>query len=434
MRSIRDLFDRVLLRLSAVGADPSDDQDARLRKALLVLIAVLIMPIALVWFVLYVALGAWSGYFALFYLAVSFGSVLLFARTRNFELLLWIQLVAILLAPTVSTIPIGGFLGSGGVGLWGVMAPLGALVFRGVASGVRWYAAFLVVFLATGIIGAFVGDAHMLPEWFTNLMIALNITFGGTMVFTLLALFAKQREDALSEARTQHDRAEGLLLNILPGSIAERLKGSPGTIADQFTAASVLFADVVDFTPRTEKLSAAEVVGLLDRLFSHFDTLAERRGLEKIKTIGDAYMVAAGVPVPRADHAEALAHLALDMVDAVAPGGAVGDLDLQLRIGINSGPVVAGVIGRRKFLYDLWGDAVNLASRMESQGTPNRIQVTAATRELLADDFELEPRGTVEVKGKGAMETWYVVGRKDGSDGDGREARMASGRVEAGAA
>jgi len=281
-----------------------------------------------------------------------------------------------------------------------------------VQAGVRWYAAFLVVFLVSGIVGGLVGNDETLPRGFTNVMLALNISVGGTMVFTLLALFAKQRADALAALKVEQERAESLLLNILPGSIAERLKGDPHTIADQFAAASVLFADVVDFTPRSKDLPAAEVVGLLDRLFSHFDTLAERYDLEKIKTIGDSYMVASGVPSPRPDHAQALAHLALDMVDSVERSGAVGDLGLQLRIGINSGPVVAGVIGRKKFLYDLWGDAVNTASRMESQGTPNRVQVTRATYELLRDDFSLKSRGTVEVKGKGQMETWYLVSRK----------------------
>jgi guanylate cyclase len=241
-------------------------------------------------------------------------------------------------------------------------------------------------------------------------MLVLNISVGGTMVFTLLALFATQRAEALAALRVEQERAESLLLNILPGSIAARLKANPQTIADSFTSASVLFADVVDFTPRSEHLPPAEVVGMLDRLFSHFDTLAERYGLEKIKTIGDCYMVASGVPTSRPDHARALALLALDMVDATRPGGAVGDLGFEMRVGINSGPVVAGVIGRKRFLYDLWGDAVNTASRMESQGTSGRIQITRATYELLKDEFECEPRGTVEVKGKGAMETWYLIG------------------------
>jgi adenylate cyclase len=408
--SLRGLFDRALGRLAKVGADPADDHEARLRKSLLVLIAVLILPISFLWAGLYLAFGAWSGSVALLYAAISIVSIALFARTGNFPLLLRIQLGDILLAPTLSMIALGGFLPGGSPGIWGILAPLGALVFDGVRAGVRWFIAFVTIFLASGLTGVALGIQSPLPEWFSGMLLALNVTVGGTIFFTLLALFAKQREEALTALRSEQQRSEGLLLNILPASIAERLKGETRTIADQFTAVSVLFADVVDFTARSKDLPAAEVVGLLNRLFSHFDTLTERHGLEKIKTIGDAYMVAAGVPIRRPDHARAIALLALDMVESAAPGGPCGDLDLQLRIGINSGPVVAGVIGRRKFLYDLWGDAVNIASRMESAGTPGRIQVTRQTYELLKDEFELEPRGTIAVKGMGEMETWYLLG------------------------
>jgi guanylate cyclase len=404
--------------LTDIGADPDDDQETRMRKALLVLIAVLILPVAIIWATLYVTFGAWTGWVAALYAVVSVASIFWFARTRNFATLLRIQMAAILLAPTLSTVPIGGFLPSGGVGFWGILAPLGALVFNGVRSGIRWFVAFVVVFLATGAIGMALGIPSPLPEWFSSTMLALNVTVGGTIVFTLLARFESQREEALRALHEEHQRAESLLLSILPGPIAERLKTEPQTIADQFSSASVLFADVVNFTPRTEHLSPVDVVQILDRLFGHFDTLAERYGLEKIKTIGDAYMVAAGVPNPRPDHAGAIAGLALDMVAATEPEGAVGDLALDLRVGINSGPVMAGVIGRKRFLYDLWGDAVNTASRMESEGTPDRIQITRATYELIRDEFLCEPRGTVPVKGKGEMETWYLVGRQGRDDAD----------------
>jgi guanylate cyclase len=409
---LRSFFERAIERLSRLGADPRDDVDTRLRKGSLVLIAVLILPIALTWWVLYTAMGTWTGSIALIYAVVSVASIALFARTRNFPLLLRIQLAAIAISPTISMLPNGGFISTGGVGLWGILAPMGALVFEGVRSGVRWFVAWVALFLGSGALGLALGFQSPLPEWFSSAMLALNIVVGGVIVFTLLALFAKQREDALGALRVEHDRAESLLLNILPGSIAERLKGDQSTIADQFTAASVLFADVVDFTPRTRTLAPAAVVELLDRLFSEFDRLAEDRDLEKIKTIGDAYMVAAGVPTPRADHATALAGLALDMLDAVRPGGSVGDLGLELRIGINTGPVVAGVIGRKRFLYDLWGDAVNTASRMESHGTPGQVQITDSTRALLTEEFTVERRGTVEVKGQGEMETWYLTGRR----------------------
>jgi adenylate cyclase len=311
---------------------------------------------------------------------------------------------------------VGGFVASGAVGLWGILAPLGALVFNGARSGVRWFIAFVAVFLVSGIVGELTsGGRSPLPAWFESTMIALNVTVAGAVVFGLLATFVRQREEALAALRVEQDRAENLLLNILPRSIADRLKTDSTTIADQFAAASILFADIVDFTPLSDQLQPAEVVGLLDDLFTHFDLLAERYGVEKIKTIGDCYMVAAGVPTPRADHARVMALLALDMREAMRSEHGVGHLGLELRIGVNSGPVVAGVIGRKRFLYDLWGDAVNMASRMEASGTPGQIQVTRATYELLRDEFELEPRGTVPIKGKGDVETWYLTRRREAS-------------------
>jgi adenylate cyclase len=408
--SLRSLLDATLAALEKIGADPEDDEETRRRKALLVLVSVLILPVSLVWGGLYLALGSPIGYVPFVYFLVSLAALVVFARTRNAAQFLKVELIDILLAPNLSMIPLGGFAAAGGVGLWGILAPLGALVFSGVRSGVRWYVAYVAVFLASGMAGEAWGRLPRLPALFSSIMLGLNGAVGGTIVFTLLALFATQRQDALGALRIEQEKAENLLLNILPRSIAEKLKASSRTIADQFTSASILFADVVDFTPRSEHLPPAEVVGMLDSLFSHFDTLVEKYGLEKIKTIGDCYMIAAGVPTPRPDHARALALVALDMLEAVRSTGAVGDLGLELRVGINSGPVVAGVIGRKRFLYDLWGDAVNIASRMQSQGTPGCIQVTRETYELLKDEFVCEPRGTVAVKGKGEMETWYVLG------------------------
>jgi adenylate cyclase len=188
---------------------------------------------------------------------------------------------------------------------------------------------------------------------------------------------------------------------VLPRAIAERLKREPGVIAEAHPDVTVLFADIVDFTPFTERTEPARVVGVLDEIFSAFDALAQRHGLEKIKTIGDAYLVASGLPESRSDHAQAMAEMALDMqteVDRI--GGPLG-LDLALRIGIDNGPVIAGVIGRHKFTYDLWGDTVNTASRMESYGIPRRIQVSEATYRRLRDEYDFEERGQIEMKGKG---------------------------------
>jgi adenylate cyclase len=404
-------------RLAQIGADPRDDEDTRASKALLVLISVLILPVSLLWSGLYLAFGSPVGWVPLVYFLTLLTAIIVFSRTRDFGTFLLVGQVAILLAPTLSMIPLGGFLGSGGVGLWGILAPLGALVFSDVRTAARWYVAYLIVFLGSGIAGELLGAVEpTVPRWFTSIMLGLNVAVGGTIVFTLLAVFARQRRDAQA-------RADNLLLNILPRSIADRLKAETRTIADQFSSASILFADVVDFTPLAERLPATEVVGVLDHLFSHFDGLAERHGLEKIKTIGDCYMVAAGVPSPRPDHARAVALMALDMQAAMRSVDEVGHLGLELRVGINSGPVVAGVIGRKRFLYDLWGDAVNTASRMESHGASGRIQITRATRELLEDDFVCEPRGTIRVKGKGEIEVWYLVATRSP---DGEEPRSPS--------
>lgn len=397
---------RLLGWLGDIGVDPNDDEDTRRRKALLVYLAVLILPISLVWGIVYLAMGAPAGVVAFAYFVVSVASIGLFARTRNFELLLRIQLLDITLAPTLSMWPTAGFLVSGAVGLWGILGPMGALVFGSVRSSVRWFGLFAVAFLGAGLAGELTGGLSELPRWFSATMLAMNVIVGGAVVFTLLAVFAKQRQDA-------QERAETLLLNILPRAIADKLKAKPQTIADAFTSASILFADVVDFTPLAERLSPARVVEMLDQLFGHFDELAERYAVEKIKTIGDCYMAAAGIPSPRPDHARTLALMALDMLDAVRQQGSMGSLGFELRIGINSGPVVAGVIGRKRFLYDLWGDAVNTAGRMQTEGTPGHIQITRATYELLRDEFVCEPRGTVPVKGKGEMETWYLVGVRE---------------------
>ena len=413
MEALQRFIQRLLDRAATIGADPRDDDERRLRKALLVLLSVLILPISLVWGTLFLALGAPAGAIAYLYFIVSATALVIYSRTRDIEWLLRVELFAILLAPTISQAFVGGFLASGGVGLWGVLGALGALVFYGPPAGIRWFGAFVGVFLVFGLAGEIFGGLSTLPRWFQSTMVALNVTVGGSVVFFLLALFATQRAEALAALRLEQNKAEDLLLNILPRSIADKLKADTATIADQIEAASILFADVVDFTPLSERLQPAEVVGMLDRLFTYFDLLAERHGLEKIKTIGDCYMVAAGVPTPRLDHARAMALMALDMREAMRSKDGVGQLGLELRIGINSGPVVAGVIGRKRFLYDLWGDAVNMASRMESQGTRGQIQVTRETYELLKDEFELESRGMVAIKGKGDVETWYLVGRRD---------------------
>jgi class 3 adenylate cyclase len=227
-----------------------------------------------------------------------------------------------------------------------------------------------------------------------------------------------QEQAYLEQLQSEREKSEHLLLNILPQSIAARLKEGETTIADSFPNATVLFADLVDFTRLAARISAPEVVHLLNEVFSQFDWLAELHRLEKIKTIGDAYMVVGGLPTPQSDHAVAVAEMALDMQKVVARMGAVGGIKLDLRIGISSGPVVAGIIGSKKFIYDLWGDTVNIASRMESQGELGTIQVSEPTYQLLCDTHFFRERGRIQIKGRGEMTTYFMLGRKVGGATD----------------
>ena len=213
--------------------------------------------------------------------------------------------------------------------------------------------------------------------------------------------------------QAQRDRADKLLYNVLPERIAERLKESEETIAEEFSATTVLFADIVNFTPISARFGPREVVDMLNELFSHFDELVDKYGVEKIQVAGDGYMVAAGVPTPRPDHATVLAQLALDMLAYVKHEEFLGGKHpIEIRIGLNSGSLIGGVIGRKKYFYALWGDMVNTASRMESHGESGKIQITRATYELVRDEFECEYIGEISVKGKGKMEAWRLLAKK----------------------
>lgn len=264
-------------------------------------------------------------------------------------------------------------------------------------------------------------QAHAQPMYRLSLNLTL-FTLGG-----IGALAARQLEiqarlaflqrrvirDQMAALDVERHRSESLLLNVLPRRIAERLKNEPDTtIADRFQSATVLFSDIVGFTELSARLAPDEIVRRLDEVFSRFDGIADELELEKIKTIGDAYMVAGGVPARRTDHAAAVCEMALRMRDSLAELASRMDEPIDVRIGVHTGPVVAGVIGKKKFIYDVWGDTVNTASRMESHGLPGAIQVSEATYEATKDLFEFEARGTIAVKGKGEMTTYFLLRRR----------------------
>ncbi|OBA90827.1 adenylate cyclase [Mycolicibacterium mucogenicum] len=255
-------------------------------------------------------------------------------------------------------------------------------------------------------------DTGVQPLWVTTTGFVISVISSWVLVLATIWYALSEISRAETALAAEYERSESLLANILPARIAQRLKDPHrDVIADRYDDASVLFADIAGFTQRASDTTPTELVRFLDHLYTDLDTLVDRHGLEKIKTSGDSYMIVSGVPEPRPDHLEALADLALDMVDAVAELTDPNGRPVPLRIGLAAGPVVAGVVGARKFFYDVWGDAVNVAARMETTDVEGRIQVPQNVYERLKDAFVLEARGAVEVKGKGVMQTWYLMGR-----------------------
>jgi class 3 adenylate cyclase len=397
-----------LRRFAGVGALPSDSEETRLRKSVLVLSSSLMATLASVWVATYAALGLWlSAAIPFAYQLASAASIYACARGRRYRLFRASQLGMSLGLPFALQWSLGGFRTSAAVALWGLTSPVGAVLFVGARQAVPWFLAFAaLVAVSAAIDPALAAGAPDIPNGVVVTFFALNFLGVSTTVYVLLQYFVRARERALADS-------ERLLLNVLPAPIASRLKQSEQVIADGFEEATVLFADIVGFTGLAERLPPADVVVLLDRVFAGWDGLAARHGVEKIKTIGDAYMVAAGLPRPREDHAEAIADMALEMSAEVARCTADSGQALEVRIGIDTGPVVAGVIGRAKFIYDLWGNTVNMASRMESHGLPGAIQITEHAHERLRHRYELRQRGTIDIKGKGPMTTYLLIGRRD---------------------
>jgi adenylate cyclase len=395
---------RLVALAGRVGADPLESNDAALQRRLLVLLSVGTLPLTVLWSATYFAVGAPLAASApAVYSVITPINTVLLGWTRNFRLYRSVQLLMTLVLPWVVMVSLGGFKQSSVVIIWAALCPLVSLLVEDLRQTVLWIVGFVLLLIVSAILQPYLSPAR-LPEAFVTWFFVLNLGSVIAIAFALLYYFVRQRNFF-------QERSETLLLNILPKEIAEALKTDRSAIAAHYESASVLFADVVGFTPMAATMTPLRVVNLLNDVFHCFDDLVEKYDLEKIKTIGDCYMVAAGAPRQRLDHATALIQLALDMREAAA-SRTFGERKLALRIGVNSGSVVAGVIGRKKFVYDLWGEAVNLASRMESHGESGTIQITRSTYDLIKDQFDCEFRGTIKVKGAGDMEAWRVLGRK----------------------
>jgi class 3 adenylate cyclase len=365
---------------------------------------------------------AWAVRFGVFVPASALASWLLGSR----HLLRFAQLMMLAygLAASFIVLYISAIAGSSGYFLYASYAiafvTLGPFVARlGVAAQLAYTVLTVAIYLLLDRLIAHIPIAVSLS--ITTTLLSLG-GIGALVAYRLehqaRQSFLQRRliDEQVKELASEKARAEELLLNVLPASIAERLKRGQRPIADGFPRVSVLFADIVGFTKMSERVTPVELVDRLNRMFSSFDDLADKLKLEKIKTIGDAYMVAGGLHSHEYDHAQTIAEMALGMQRRASEFGTEFGEPLSIRIGIHTGPVVAGVIGKRKFIYDVWGDTVNTASRMESHGEPGTIHVTEDTRQLLKDMYELSSRGEINVKGKGLMSTWFLVGRLP--DGD----------------
>lgn len=390
---------------AAFARDPADSNDQRVEKVSAFIVASACCIAGVVWTAMYCAVFGW-GLIASFPLAfdVLVGSALVVSHlTRDHRYAVYAQIVCIIFITAAIQWSIGGIFESGLVVVWAFLGPITALVFFSRREAVVWFVVYVAVLAVTvAFNGTFAAHGQDVSETVQLVFVAMNLGASSTVVFAFAGYFVWQ-------AVSERARANRLLLNVLPAQIAATLKESDDTIAEHFDSASVLFADIVGSTPLFAELDPVEAVDWLNEVFSMFDALTETYGLEKIRTIGDNYMVAAGVPVTRADHASAIVRLGLDMVDGLERIPTRHGRRLQFRIGVSSGPMVGGVIGTHKFHYDVWGDTVNTASRMESHGEVGRVQISEATFELLGPGFECEPRGVLEIKGKGPMRTWFVA-------------------------
>lgn len=399
---LQDWIERTPPAIARIGSDPTDDDDLRLQKSLLVICSFLFMIAGWAWGLMYYFFREpLAGSIPFSYGIFSLLSIINFARTRKYAFFRFSQLLLILLLPFLLMVTLGGFINGSGVILWALICPLGALLFDNSRHALRWFVAFMGLVLLSGFLQPYVRLTNHLSQTVVIFFFVTNLLAVSFLVFLMVSYFVGQKN-------LFQQKSETLLLNILPKEIAAILKNERRTIADHYDEASVLFADMVGFTPLSAQLPPVEMVELLNEVFSYFDSLVDKYGVEKIRTIGDSYMVAAGVPRGRPDHAQALVQMGLEMRDHIATHTFCHNQRVNFRIGINSGSMIAGVIGRRKFVYDVWGDAVNVASRMESHGLGGAVQITQATYELIKNEFVCEPRGTVNVKGKGEMEVWLV--------------------------
>jgi adenylate cyclase len=399
-------------------------QEDKLQKDLLIFACAFMNLGVVLWLAIYWLMGLhFSANVPLIYQVISVASLVHFFKTKNFEIFRFVQLTLFLFVPFIMQWSIGNSITASGVMLWALLAPIGALVVSGWRESVPWFIAYIVMTVVSGSFDYYLGsEGGGISMKTIGLFFALNFAAISSIMYFLMRYFVVEMDKIKNQLDQQHQllaeeqkKSERVLLNVLPGSIAQRLKDHQGLIADGHADVTVMFADLVNFTQLTESLSPEQMVGLLNTIFSGFDELCEKYGVEKIKTIGDAYMVVGGLNRNNSDYTRDIAELSLEMREFVTLNPKLSRYKLGLHTGIATGPVVAGVIGTKRFIYDLWGDTVNIASRLTDEAVQDVIQVDKSTYNRIRNDYAFEPPATIHVKGKGEMVMYRLTARIDSS-------------------
>ena len=414
---------RVLASLSGRVITAHDSEEQKLHKTLLIFACGLMGFAAMLWLTIYHAMGIrYSATVPLIYLAVSAATLGIYIWNLNFEVFRFAQTSLYLFVPFIMQWSIGSYVTSSGVMLWALLAPIGVMIFQGPKESVPWFFAYIVMTAVSGFFDyylAYGADQQTgMPMQTIAVFFALNFAAMSTIVYLLVIYFVREKDRLKTELDAQHgltkieqQRSERLLLNVLPASIAERLKRDSSVIADGLADCTVMFADLTDFTRLTEELPPRDMVALLNEVFSWFDLLAEDYELEKIKTIGDAYMVAGGLLNHTTKYTEAIANMALEIRDKIGARKTPTGESLGMHIGIGTGPVVAGVIGVKKFIYDLWGNTVNMASRLSTEATAGGILVDATTYRRLRGLYQFEGPELVTVKSNRQLTSYRLIAK-----------------------
>ena len=416
---------------------PSARED-KLHKDLLIFACAFMNLAVVLWLAIYWIMGLhFSANVPLIYQVISVASLVHFWKYKNFEIFRFVQLSLFLFVPFIMQWSIGSSVTSSGVMLWALLAPIGALVVSGWRNSIPWFIAYMVMTVVSGFFDYYLGSGNDngIAMKTIGLFFALNFAAMSSIIYFLVRYFVVEMEKIRRQLDQQHqllaeeqNKSERVLLNVLPSNIAQRLKNHPGLIADGHADVTVMFADLVNFTQLTEALSPEQMVGLLNTIFSGFDQLCEKYGVEKIKTIGDAYMVVGGLNRDNSNYTNDIADMALEMRTFVVNHPDMSRFQLDIHSGIATGPVVAGVIGTKRFIYDLWGDTVNIASRLTDEAMEGVVQVDKTTYNRIRHDYAFEPPATITVKGKGEMVMYRLTARLSGEN-TGRFS--ASGRYRA---